>query len=381
MERTIFDDSHETFRRTARDFMAKEVVPHFAEWDAAGIVPRDIFRRIGELGVLGMQIPEEYGGGGSSSFLYAAVWAEETARAYVNLGGFSAHLHIVLPYFLAYATEEQRRRWFPGLASGDLMASIAMTEPGTGSDLAGMTTTAEKRDGHYVLNGAKTFITGGINADLVLVVARTGTGEDRRDGLSLLVVERDMPGFTRGRNLDKIGLKTQDTAELFFEEVRVPAENLLGEEGKAFGCMMSNLPQERLGIAVAAQAAAEAALTTTLEYVQNRKVFGTTVSSFQNTKFELAACAAEIEAGRFLVDRALVAHDAGELSAADAAKVKVFTTELQGRVIDRCLQLHGGYGYMREYPIGRLYTDARISRILGGTTEVLKTIIAKSLGL
>ncbi|MCX5562219.1 acyl-CoA dehydrogenase family protein [Streptomyces sp. NBC_00038] len=381
MERTIFNDSHEIFRRTAREFMAKEVVPHFAEWDAAGIVPRDVFRRIGELGVLGMQIPEEYGGGGSDSFLYAAVWAEETARAYVNLGGFSAHLHIVLPYFLAYATEEQRRRWFPGLASGDLMASIAMTEPGTGSDLAGMTTTADKRDGHYVLNGAKTFITGGINADLVLVVARTGKGEDRRDGLSLLVVERDMPGFSRGRNLDKIGLKTQDTAELFFEDVRVPAENLLGEEGKAFGCMMSNLPQERLGIAVAAQAAAEAALTTTLEYVQNRKVFGTTVSSFQNTKFELAACAAEIEAGRFLVDRALVAHDAGELSAADAAKVKVFTTELQGRVIDRCLQLHGGYGYMREYPIARLYTDARISRILGGTTEVLKTIIAKSLGL
>ncbi|WP_329549888.1 acyl-CoA dehydrogenase family protein [Streptomyces sp. NBC_01356] len=381
MERTIFNDSHEIFRRTAREFMAKEVVPHFAEWDAAGIVPRDVFRRIGELGVLGMQIPEEYGGGGSDSFLYAAVWAEETARAYVNLGGFSAHLHIVLPYFLAYATEEQRRRWFPGLASGDLMASIAMTEPGTGSDLAGMTTTADKRDGHYVLNGAKTFITGGINADLVLVVARTGKGEDRRDGLSLLVVERDMPGFTRGRNLDKIGLKTQDTAELFFEDVRVPAENLLGEEGKAFGCMMSNLPQERLGIAVAAQAAAEAALTTTLEYVQNRRVFGTTVSSFQNTKFELAACAAEIEAGRFLVDRALVAHDAGELLPADAAKVKVFTTELQGRVIDRCLQLHGGYGYMREYPIARLYTDARISRILGGTTEVLKTIIAKSLGL
>ena len=381
MERTIFHDDHEAFRRTAREFMAKEVVPHYTEWDAAGIVPRDIFRRVGELGVLGVQIPQEYGGGGSASFLYAAVWAEETARAYVNLGGLSAHLHIVLPYFLAYCTEEQRGRWFPGLASGDLMASIAMTEPGTGSDLAGMTTTAVKRDGHYVLNGAKTFITGGINADLVLVVARTGKGADRRDGLSLLVVERDMPGFTLGRNLDKIGLKTQDTAELFFEDVRVPAGNLLGEEGEAFACMMSNLPQERLGIAVSAQAAAEAALTTTVEYVQNRKVFGTTVASFQNTRFELASCAAEIEAGRFLVDRALVAHDAGELTAADAAKVKIFTTELQGRVIDRCLQLHGGYGYMRETTIGRLYTDARVTRILGGTTEVLKTIVAKSLGL
>ncbi|MFK0151015.1 acyl-CoA dehydrogenase family protein [Streptomyces sp. NPDC090493] len=381
MERTIFQDTHETFRRTARDFMTREVVPHYADWDAAGLVPRDIFRRIGELGILGMQIPAEYGGAGSDSFLYAAVWAEETARAYVNLGGFSAHLHIVLPYFLAYSSVEQRRRWFPGLGSGALMASIAMTEPGTGSDLAGMTTTAEKRDGHYVLNGAKTFITGGINADLVLVVARTGKGANRRDGLSLLVVERDMPGFTRGRNLEKIGLRTQDTAELFFQDVRVPEENLLGEEGDAFSYMTSNLPQERLGIAVASQAAAEAALATTVGYVQDRKAFGTTVSSFQNTKFELAACAAEIEAGRFLVDRALVAHDAGELSVADAAKVKIFTTELQGRVVDRCLQLHGGYGYMREYAIGRLYADARISRILGGSTEVLKTIVAKSMGL
>lgn len=381
MRRTIYGAEHDVFRETAREFLTKEVVPQFPDWEAAGLVPREVFTRIGELGVLGIQVPEEYGGAGIDSFLYSAVWAEETARAYVNLGGLSVHLNVVLPYFLAYCDEEQKRRWLPGLASGELMTSIAMTEPGTGSDLAAMTTSAEKRGDHFVLNGAKTFITGGINADLVIVVARTSTDENRRGGLSLLVVEGDMAGFTRGRNLDKIGLRTQDTAELFFDDVRVPVGNLLGEEGKAFDYLTGNLPQERLGIAVGAQAAAEAALTTTLEYVQERSAFGTTVSSFQNTKFELASCATDIEAGRSMLDRALAEHDAGELSPADAAKVKIFCTELQGRVIDRCLQLHGGYGYIREYPIGRLYADARVSRIYGGTTEVLKTIISKSLGL
>lgn len=381
MKSTVYTADHEVFRAAARQFLAKEVVPHFPEWEAAGLVPRDVFRRIAELGVLGIQIPEEYGGGGVDSFLYNAVWAEETQRAFVNIGGLSVHMNVVLPYFLKYANEEQKRRWLPGMAAGDLLAAIAMTEPGTGSDLAGMATTAEKRGDHYLLNGAKTFITGGINADLVIVVARTGKGENRRDGLSLLVVERDMAGFSRGRNLDKIGLKTQDTAELFFADVRVPVANVLGAEGEAFTYLTGNLPQERLAIAVAAAAAAEAALATTLEYVRNRKAFGTTVASFQNTKFELASCAIDIEAGRALVDRALAEHDAGELSAADAAKVKVFCTELQARVVDRCLQLHGGYGYMREYPIARLYADARVTRIYGGTTEVLKTIVAKSLGL
>lgn len=381
MKSTIYTEDHDSFREMAREFLAKEVVPHFPDWETAGLVPREVFNQIGDLGVLGIQVPEEYGGAGSDSFLYSAVWAEETARAYVNLGGLSVHMNVVLPYFLAYCSEEQKRRWFPGLACGELMTSIAMTEPGTGSDLAGMTTSATRQGEHFVLNGAKTFISGGINADLVVVVARTGRGENRRDGLSLLVVERDMAGFTRGRNLDKIGLKTQDTAELFFEDVRVPVANLLGEEGKAFSYLTSNLPQERLGIAVGAQAAAEAALTTTLEYVRERKVFGTTVSAFQNTKFELAACAIDIEAGRSFLDRALAEHEAGELSSADAAKVKVFCTEVQDRVIDRCLQLHGGYGYMREYPIARLYADARVTRIFGGTTEVLKTIVAKSLDL
>jgi acyl-CoA dehydrogenase len=381
MRRTIFHHEHDAFRATARDFLAEHVVPHFSAWEEDRLVPKDVFTRVGELGVLGMQIPERFGGAGETSFLYPAIWLEETARAHVNLGGLSVHLNVVVPYFVAYSTDDQAERWLPGLAGGRLMASIAMTEPGTGSDLAGMATAAVRDGDHWVLNGAKTFITGGINADLIVVVARTGRGEDRRDGLSLLVVEQGMPGFTRGRNLDKLGLRTQDTAELFFEDVRVPAANLLGEEGRAFTYLTGNLPQERLAIAVGAQAAAEAALDTTVEYVTDRQVFGRSVASFQNTKFELAACATGLEAGRALVDRALAAHDAGELSAADAAKAKVFCTELQGEVVDRCLQLHGGYGYMREYPIARLYADARVSRIYGGTTEVLKTIIAKSLGI
>ncbi|MEU5851390.1 acyl-CoA dehydrogenase family protein [Saccharopolyspora shandongensis] len=381
MRSTAYDAEHEAFREVVREFLAKEVVPYFADWEKAGLVPRDLFNKAGEIGMLGLQVPEEYGGGGTSSFKFNAVITEETARAGVSLGGFSVHANVVVPYFINICNEEQKKRWLPGLAGGELMSAIAMTEPGTGSDLAGMATTATREGEYYMLNGAKTFITGGHNADLVIVVARTGHGENRRDGLSLLVVERDMAGFSRGRNLDKLGLKAQDTAELFFDDVRVPAANLLGEEGRAFEYLSANLPQERLGIAVAGQAAAEAALRTTVAYVKERKVFGKPVASFQNSKFELAGCEVEIEAGRAMLERALDEHDAGELSAADAAKVKVYCTELQSRVIDRCLQLHGGYGYMLEYPIARMYADARVTRIFGGTTEVMKTIIAKSLGL
>jgi alkylation response protein AidB-like acyl-CoA dehydrogenase len=381
MRSTAYDAEHEAFREVVREFLAKEVVPYFPDWEKAGLVPRDLFNKAGAIGMLGLQIPEEYGGGGTSSFKFNAVITEETARAGVSLGGFSVHANVVVPYFISICNEEQQKRWLPGLASGELMSAIAMTEPGTGSDLAGMATTVTREGDYYMLNGAKTFITGGHNADLVIVVARTGHGENRRDGLSLLVVERGMAGFSRGRNLDKLGLKAQDTAELFFDDVRIPAENLLGEEGAAFQYLSANLPQERLGIAVAGQAAAEAALRTTVAYVQERKVFGKPVASFQNSKFELAGCAVEIEAGRAMLERALDEHDAGELSAADAAKVKVYCTELQSRVIDRCLQLHGGYGYMLEYPIARMYADARVTRIFGGTTEVMKTIIAKSLGL
>jgi len=382
MRRTGFTAEHEDFRRMIRDYLAREVVPVFDDWLAAGIVPREFFRGLGKLGVLGMAVPEEYGGGGQDDFRYNAILSEEAARALVSLGSLRVHLDVVLPYFLAYADAEQRGRWLPGLASGDLITSIAMTEPGTGSDLAGMSTTAVRDGDHFVLNGAKTFITGGAQADLVVVVARTSRDDtNRRRGLSLLVVEDGMPGFVKGRNLEKIGLKVQDTVELSFTDVRVPAENLLGEEGQGFSYLGHNLPQERLTIAVGALAAAQAALDTTIAYVKDRRVFGQPVSNFQNTKFELASVATEVEAGQALVDRALVEHVAGELNAADAAKVKLYCTELQGRAVDRCLQLFGGYGYILEYPIARLYADARVTRIYGGTSEVMKSIISKSLGL
>ncbi|MFC9515552.1 acyl-CoA dehydrogenase family protein [Nocardiaceae bacterium NPDC056970] len=381
MKRTIYNEDHEAFRKVVRDFLVKEVQPNFAEWAEAGKVDKAVFRKAGEIGIPGLQIPEEYGGAGLESFKFNAVVAEELARSGASLGGLALQTNVVLPYFLEYATDAQRARWLPGMADGSIVGSIAMTEPGTGSDLAGMATTARRDGDTYILNGAKTFITGGINCDLVVVVARTAKGENRRDGLTLLVVEDGTPGFERGRNLEKMGLKAQDTAELSFEDVRVPVENVLGEEGKAFGYLGFNLPQERLSTALNAQACAETALALTVEYVKERRAFGTTISSFQNTKFELASCAIEIEAGRTMVDRALEELDAGALTPADAAKVKVFTTELLSRVVDRCLQLHGGYGFMSEYQISRMYADARVTRIFAGTTEVCKSIISKSLGL
>ncbi|MFE4757101.1 acyl-CoA dehydrogenase family protein [Streptomyces mirabilis] len=310
---------------------------------------------------------------------------EEEARALVTLGTVRTQLDVVLPYFLAYADEDQRERWFPGLAAGRFLTAVAMTEPGTGSDLAGIRTTAVRDGDTYVLNGAKTFITGGLLADLVIVVARTSTDpDDRRAGLTLLVVEDGMPGFTRGRVLDKMGVKVQDTVELSFDEVRVPVANRLGEEGAAFGHLGHlghNLPQERMTVAVGSVAQARAALETTPAYLKERQVFGTPVASFQNTKFELTAVAAEIEAAQTMLDRAVRELVDGELSGADAAKVKLFCTEMQARAVDRCLQLFGGYGYILEYPIARLYADAHITRIYAGTSEVMKVIIAKSLGL
>ena len=381
MKRTIYNEDHEAFRKVVRDFLVKDVQPKFTEWAEAGKVDKAVFRKAGEIGIPGLQIPEEYGGAGLKSFKFNAVVAEELARSGASLGGLALQTNVVLPYFLEYATDDQRARWLPGMAAGSIVGSIAMTEPGTGSDLAGMATTARRDGDTYVLNGAKTFITGGINCDLVVVVARTAKGEDRRDGLTLLVVEDGTPGFERGRNLEKMGLKAQDTAELSFEDVRVPVENVLGEEGKAFGYLGFNLPHDRLSPALNAQACAETALALTVEYVKERRAFGTTISSFQNTKFELASCAIEIEAGRTMVDRALEELDDGALTPADAAKVKVFTTELLSRVVDRCLQLHGGYGFMSEYQISRMYADARVTRIFAGTTEVCKSIISKSLGL
>jgi acyl-CoA dehydrogenase len=382
MRRDLFTDDHEAFRQLARDFIEKEVVPHYPEWEKAGRMPRDVFKQMGALGILGMAIPEEYGGAGMPDYRYNVVLQEEAARALVTLSTVRTQLEVILPYFLHYANDEQRQRWFPGLAAGTLLTAIAMTEPGTGSDLAGMRTTAVRDGDEYVLNGAKTFITGGIQADLVIVVARTSADPDnRRRGLTLLVVEDGMPGFSRGRELEKMGCKVQDTAELAFSDVRVPVANRLGEEGEAFSYLGHNLPQERLTVAVGSVAQSRSALTATIEYVKNRKAFGTPVSSFQNTKFELAAVSADIEAGQAMLDRAVRDHVDGELSGADAARVKLFCTEMQARAVDRCLQLFGGYGYMMEYPIARLYADARVARIYAGTSEVMKVIIAKSLGL
>ncbi|KUI27063.1 acyl-CoA dehydrogenase [Mycobacterium sp. IS-1742] len=382
MRRDLFTDDHDAFRQLARDFVEKEVVPQYPQWEKAGRMPRDVFKQMGALGMLGMAIPEEYGGAGMDDYRYNVVLQEEAARALVTLSTVRTQLEVILPYFLHYANDEQRRRWFPGLADGTLLTAIAMTEPGTGSDLAGVRTTAVRDGDDYIVNGGKTFITGGIQADLVVVVARTSTDpENRRRGLSLIVVEDGMPGFERGRELEKMGCKVQDTAELSFTDVRVPAANLLGEEGEAFSYLGHNLAQERLTVAVGSVAQARSALHATIDYVKNRKAFGTPVASFQNTKFELAAVSTEIEAAQTMLDRAVLDHVDGVLSREDAARVKLFCTEMQARAVDRCLQLFGGYGYMMEYPIARLYNDARVARIYAGTSEVMKVIIAKSLGL
>jgi acyl-CoA dehydrogenase len=382
VRRDIYTEDHEAFRGLAREFIDKEIAPHYAEWEKAGRMPREIFEKLGGLGILGVAIPAEYGGAGLRDYRYNAVLQEEAARALVTLSTVRTQLDVILPYFLTYADQQQRERWFPGLADGTLLTAIAMTEPGTGSDLAGMRTYAVRDGDDYLLSGAKTFITGGLLADLVIVVARTSTDpENRRAGLTLLVVEDGMPGFERGRVLDKMGCKVQDTVELSFDAVRVPVANRLGAEGEAFGYLGNNLSQERMTVAVGSVAQARAAITATIDYVKERKAFGKPVSSFQNTKFELAAMSAELEAAQAMVDRAVLDLVEGELSGPDAARVKLFTTEMQGRVVDRCLQLFGGYGYMSEYPIARLYTDARVARIYAGTSEVMKVIIAKSLGL
>jgi alkylation response protein AidB-like acyl-CoA dehydrogenase len=385
MRRTVFNEDHETFRKTLRAFIEAEVVPHNQEWFDAGMVPREFYYKLAELGVFGIEVPEEYGGAGISSFKYAAIQYEETARAGVNFGGSSVHVALCLPYLLKLGTPEQLQRWMPGFVSGETMFAIAMTEPGTGSDLAGMRTTARRSDdgSHYVLNGAKTFITGGVQADRVIVCARTSAPleNDRRFGISLFVVDTTSEGYTVGRKLDKLGLRTSDTAELAFDDVIVPAEDLLGEQDRGFSYLGQNLPQERLGIAYGAYAQAQAAVWFAARYTRERQVFGKPVASFQNTKFELAACQAKVDAAQAVADRALEALDAGELTPAEAASAKLFCTEVAAEVIDRCLQLHGGYGYMNEYPIARLYADSRVNRIYGGTSEVMKMIIAKNMGL
>jgi alkylation response protein AidB-like acyl-CoA dehydrogenase len=382
MRRQLFEAEHEVFRESVSAFLGKEVTPHLSAWDAKGVVPRELFTTAGAAGFLGMAIPEELGGGGVSDFRFNAVLGEEIMYAGAAGAGLGLTLHndICLPYFLELATEEQQQRWLPGIASGELITAIAMTEPGIGSDLAGMATTAARRSDYYLVNGSKTFITNGINADLVITAVKTDRRERHR-GMSLLVIERGMAGFERGRNLAKLGQHAQDTAELFFRDVAVPVANLLGEPGRGFAHLVDRLPQERLSIAVCAVAGAQAALELTLAYAKERTAFGQPIGSFQNTKFRLAEMATEIDIARTFTDRCIEACNAGELTVADAAKAKWWCTELQGRVVDTCVQLHGGYGYMLEYPITRAFADARITRIYGGTTEIMKEVIGRSLGL
>ncbi|PBC52413.1 acyl-CoA dehydrogenase [Rhodococcus sp. ACS1] len=380
MERTLFEPEHELFRESYRKFLAQHAEPNHAKWEEQNIVDRSLWVEAGKQGFLGMAVPEEFGGGGVRDFRYNAIITEETTRGGYSGIGFTLHNDVVAPYLLELSNDEQKRRWLPGFASGELITAIAMTEPGTGSDLQGIKTRAVRDGNDWVLNGSKTFITNGINADLVIVVACTDPGKGAQ-GFSLLVVERDMPGFERGRNLDKIGMKAQDTAELSFTDVRVPATNLLGEEGMGFLYLMKNLPQERLSIAVVAAAAMESALDMTIQYCRDRKAFGKSIGSFQNTRFVLAELATEATAVRVLVDKFIELLNDEKLSVQEAAMAKWWTTEAQVRLIDRCLQLHGGYGYMKEYPIAKAYMDSRVQTIYGGTTEIMKEIIGRGLNL
>ncbi|WP_107658176.1 acyl-CoA dehydrogenase family protein [Nocardia suismassiliense] len=380
MERTLFEPEHDLFRESFRKFLDQHVAPNHAEWEEQGIVDRAVWLEAGKQGFLGMAMPEQYGGGGGKDFRYNAIVAEESVRGQYSGLGFALHNDVIAPYLLELSNEEQKQRWLPGFCSGEIITAIAMTEPGTGSDLQGIKTRAVRDGDDWVLNGAKTFITNGINADIVIVVAQTDP-EKGAMGFSLLVVERGMPGFERGRNLDKLGLKAQDTAELSFTDVRVPAANLLGQEGAGFIHLMQNLPQERLSIAVMAAAAMEACLDMTIQYVRNRKAFGKPIGTFQNTRFVLAELATKTTAVRVLVDRFIEDLNNGKLSVEDAAMAKWWSTEEQVELIDRCLQLHGGYGYMKEYPIAKAYMDARVQTIYGGTTEIMKEIIGRSLKL
>jgi alkylation response protein AidB-like acyl-CoA dehydrogenase len=384
MRRTSFDPEHLDYRESVRRFIAEEITPHHAEWEREQIVPRELFARAAQVGMLAMQVPEQYGGAGVEDFRFNQILSEEAGIAGVpgSALGITLHNDICLPYFLSFATEEQKQRWLPGIADGSLITALAMTEPEMGSDLASLRTTAMSDDdgATYVVNGSKTFITNGINADLIIVAARTDPTQ-RHAGISLLVLERGMEGLERGRNLEKVGMHAQDTAELFFSDVHVPAENVLGALGQGFRHMTHNLAQERLSIAIAAVGAARGALDETLAYVKQRNAFGKPVGEFQHSRFLLAEMATEIELATSFCDQAVLALNDGELTAADAAMAKWWSTELQGRVIDGCVQLHGGYGYMLEYPIARAFVDARVTRIYGGTTEIMKEIVGRSLGV
>ncbi|WP_369636772.1 acyl-CoA dehydrogenase family protein [Nocardia sp. JMUB6875] len=381
MERGHYGDDHRAFAELARGFVRKEVAPHYLEFEDAGIVPRSVFARAGELGLLGFAVPVSYGGLGVSDFRFNQILIEEFMEgdcAGVGLN-FALHNDICTPYLVNLTTEEQRERWLPGFVAGTLIAAIGMTEPGAGSDVAGIRTAAVDMGDHFLVNGAKTFITNGINADLVITAVRTSA--ERHRGISLLVLERGMEGFERGRNLEKLGLKSQDTAELTFTDVRVPKANVLGEVGRGFEYLMGNLPQERMQIAVACLARSRVALRTTIEYVSTRQAFGQPIGAFQNTKFTLADVSTEVSVAEAFIDKCVLELNAGRLTPADAAKAKLWASEMEFRCIDRCQQLFGGYGYMREYPIARAAADARITRVYGGTSEIMREIIGRDLKL
>ncbi|GAB2886240.1 acyl-CoA dehydrogenase family protein [Nocardioides pacificus] len=380
LTREIFDEEHEDFRQMARSFIEKEVVPNQERWEKDGIVDRDLWTKAGSQGLLCFDVDEAYGGAGVDDFRYNMIVAEELSRAGASGPGFPVHTDIIVPYISSLGTEEQKQRWLPGCVSGEIVTAIAMTEPGAGSDLQGIRTTAIDKGDHYVVNGSKTFISNGIMADLVIVVARTDPDAGHK-GISLLVLERGMEGFERGRNLDKMGLKAQDTAELFFDDVVVPKENLLGEEGSGFISLMMNLPQERLSIAVMAAAACQNLLDMSLTYVKERKAFGRSIGNFQHNRFVLAEMATETRIAQVFVDDCITKHMRGEADATLASMAKWWTTELQKKIVDQAVQLHGGYGYMMEYPVARAYVDSRIQTIYGGTTEIQKEIIGRSMGI
>ncbi|MFI7551690.1 acyl-CoA dehydrogenase family protein [Micromonospora sediminimaris] len=379
MQQHLYEADHDEFRDLCRRFLDREAVPHHDRWEADGIVDREVWRKAGAAGLLGMDVHPEYGGGGQRDFRYNAVLVEEIVNSGCSGLGFGLHNDVVAPYLTELTTEEQRQRWLPRFCSGDLVTAIAMSEPGAGSDLAGVRTTAVRDGDSYLLTGQKTFITNGELADLVIVVARTA--DEGAHGVSLIAVETGTAGFTRGRRLAKVGLKANDTAELFFDDCRVPAANLIGTENHGFYHLMANLPRERLSIAVAAVAAAERLLALTLDYARTREAFGRPIGKFQHNRFLLAELDTEVTIARTFVNHCVAEFNAGRLSVTDAAKAKWWTTELQNRVADRCVQLHGGYGFMAEYPVARAWLDSRVQTIYGGTTEIMKEIIGRGLGL
>lgn len=377
VERNIFEPEHDAYRDTVRRFVEGELQPHHAQWEKDGIVPREAWLRAGEIGMLCPSVPEAYGGIGAD-FLYSVVMIEEITRANVTGPGFMVHSEMVAPYILAWGSEETKQKWLPRMVTGEVIGALGMTEPGAGSDAKELRTRAERNGNEYVVNGQKTYISNGSQCDLVVLACKTDPAAGAR-GVSLIVVEADQPGFERGRRLEKIGLKAQDTAELFFNDARAPVAARLGEEGAGFGMLMTKLAQERLSIGIKGLAACEAALRWTVDYVQERKLFGEKLGDMQNTRFVLAQLCAEVSQGRVMVDWGIRRFMDGKLSAVDASKIKLLATELNGRVVDQCLQFFGGYGYMTEYPISQAYVDARISRIAGGANEVMRQIIARDL--